>query len=122
MRYLKNIGISFLYIIGLLFILTFFITLLNYFNVFGSKTMAVLEIIIFALSLFVGGVVIGRKSNKLGWLEGLKLGGIFLVILLLFNYLGLDHSFKIKDLIFYLILFISTMFGSMVGINRKKQS
>ena len=109
MKYLKNVGMSFIYIIGLLVVLTFFITLLNYFNIIGSSLTAILEIIIFVLALFVGGMIIGRRSNKKGWLE----------VLLLFNYLALDHSFQIKDLIFYLILIISTMFGSMVGINKK---
>ena len=119
MKYLKNVGMSFIYIIGLLVVLTFFITLLNYFNIIGSSLTAILEIIIFVLALFVGGMIIVWCSNKKGWLEGLKLSGIFLLVLLLFNYLALDHSFQIKDLIFYLILIISTMFGSMVGINKK---
>lgn len=119
MKYLKNIGISFLYIIILIIGLTFLITLLNYFNIIGSKTMAILEIIILGLSFFVGGLIIGKRSNKKGWLEGIKLSAISLIIILLFNYLGLNHNFEIKDLLFYLILIISTMFGSMVGINKK---
>lgn len=119
MKILKNFWISFLYILGLILILTFLVTLLNYFNIIGSKTVAILEILIFVIAVFIGGIVIGKKSNKKGWLEGLKLSGIFLIILIIFNYLGLGHSFEIKDLIFYLILIGSSTFGGMVGINKK---
>lgn len=119
MKIFKNFGIAFLYIIGLLFVLTFLITLLNYFNLIGSKTIAILEILIFVIAVFIGGIVIGKRSSKKGWLEGLKLSGIFLIILLIFNYLGLDHSFEIKDLIFYLILIGTSTFGGMVGISKK---
>ena len=118
MKIFKNFGIAFLYIIGLLFVLTFLITLLNYFNLIGSKTIAILEILIFVIAVFIGGIVIGKRSSKKGWLEGLKLSGIFLIILLIFNYLGLDHSFEIKDLIFYLILIGTSTFGGMVGISK----
>ena len=60
------------------------------------------------------------SSNQKGWLEGLKLSLIIIVILMLFNYLGLGNKFAIKNLIYYLILMISAIFGSMVGINKKQ--
>ncbi|MEG0026535.1 MAG: TIGR04086 family membrane protein, partial [Bacilli bacterium] len=86
MKYLKNIGISFFYIIIILLILTFIITILNYFNLINSHIMAILQIITLIISLFIGGVIIGKKSAKKGWLEGLYLGIIFLFILLPLHY------------------------------------
>lgn len=122
MNYLKNIGISLLYIIGIIIIGTFLISLLNYINFLGGKLLSIFKILIPIIALFTGGIIIGKKSNKNGWLEGLKLSLIFLIILLIFNYLALNTGFEFKNLIYYLILTISTCFGSMIGINRKKEN
>lgn len=119
LKYIKNLGKSFLYIIGFILVLTFIVTLLSYFNIIGSKVLSILEITILCLSLFVGGFIIGKKSLKKGYLEGLKLSGIFLIILLLFNFIAFDQTFKISDLIFYLIITLSSIFGSTLGINKK---
>lgn len=121
MNYLKNIGISLLYIIGIIIVGTFLISLLNYINFLGGKVLSIFKILIPIIALFTGGIMIGKKSNKNGWLEGLKLSLIFLIILLIFNYLALNTGFELKNLIYYLILIISTCFGSMIGINKKKE-
>lgn len=120
MNFLKNFGVSCIYIFSIFFVLTFLITFLNYFDILNTKIMALFKIFIPIISLLIGGIIIGKKSNKKGWLEGLKLGLIFSVILILFNYLGLKNSFQIKYLLFYFILIISSIAGSMIGINKKK--
>ena len=121
MKYLKNLGLSFLYIIGVLLVLTFITTIFSYFNILNDKITSIVKIIIPIISMFVGGFYIGKKSLKKGFLEGLKLGTIFSCILVIFNYLALDNSFKFKYLLFYIILIIASILGSMIGINRKKQ-
>ena len=121
MKYLKNLGISFIYIISTLLILTLITTIFSYFNIFNDKVTSMVKIIIPIISMFIGGFFIGKNSNKKGFLEGLKLGVIFSIIIIIFNYLAFDYSFKIKYLLFYSILIISSIFGSMIGINRKKQ-
>ena len=115
--WLKRLGRSFLYLFGILLVLTFLMTLLHYFNLIPYRVVTILKIIIPILSLFIGGFVIAKNSKEKGWLEGMKLGMIFLILLMLFNYLGLSKSFEIKDFIYYLILFIASTFGGMVGIN-----
>ena len=121
MKYLKNLGMSFLYIIGSILVLTFITTILSYFNILNDKVTSIIKIIIPIISMLIGGFYIGKRSNKKGFLEGLKLGAIFSSILVIFNYLALDNSFKFKYLLFYLILIITSILGSMIGINRKKQ-
>lgn len=120
MNYLKNVGIAFIYIISFLLGLTFISTLFNYINLFGNTFTNVVKVIIPIVSLFIGGFVIGKKTGKKGWLEGIKLSLIFLIILTLFNYLALDTSFSLKTLIYYFILVASTTFGSMIGVNKYK--
>ncbi|NLL44279.1 MAG: TIGR04086 family membrane protein [Mollicutes bacterium] len=121
MLFLKNCLKPLLYIIGSILILTLIVTILNYFNVINYQVVTIIKFIIPIISLFIGGILIGKRSHHKGWLAGLKLAIIFLFILFLFNYLGLNHKIKLTDLIYYLIFIISTMFGSVIGINSKKE-
>lgn len=121
MNYLKLLGKSFIYIVSILLISTLVVTILNYFNIFGSKLVTFFKIVIALISMFVGGFIIGKNSKQKGWLEGLKLGLIVLLILVLLNYLILRQSFEIKNLVYFLILLSSSIFGSMIGINKKVQ-
>ena len=115
MNYLKNISIS----IGLVFFLTFIMTLLNYLNIIGSNLITVIKIFILIFSLFISGLYIEKKTNKQGWLEGLKLSLLFLILLILFEYLFLDNHFEFKNILYYLIISISCIFGSMIGISKR---
>ena len=121
MKYLKKLGFSFLYIIGSILVITFIITLLNYFNIISDKVISIFKILIPIISLFIGGFYLGKRSNSKGYLEGLKLGTLFSIFLLIFNFLALNNSFKLKYLLFYLIIIISSILGSMIGINKRKK-
>ena len=118
MKYAKNLGFSLLFIIGSLLILTLLLTFFNYFNLFSNGIVSTFKIIIPIISLFAGGFFIGKKSSKKGWLEGLKLSLIFTIILILFNLLGLGNKLELKNILYYLIIIISCMFGGMLGINK----
>jgi len=119
MNYLKILGKSFIYMISILFISVIFITILNYFNIFGSKIVTFFKLVIALISIFVGGFIMGKNSKQKGWLEGIKLGLIILFILVIINYIILNQSFEIRNLVYYLILMVSSIFGSMIGINKK---
>ena len=122
MKYLKDLFFSFIWIIGSLLILTLFFSFFNYFNIISDKIMPIIKIIILFISLFLGGLYIGKKSKNKGWLEGIKLGIIFSLFLLIFNFLALNNSFKLKYLLFYTIIIISSIFGSIIGINKKSNN
>jgi len=122
MEYLKKLGKSFLYMISILMISTIFITILNYFNIFGSKLVTTFKIIIILISMFVGGFIIGKNSQQKGWLEGLKLGIIVIILLFLVNLVILKQDWNGKNLIYYLILISSCIFGSMIGISKKNDN
>ena len=122
MKYLKKLVFSFIYITSSILIITFFITLLNYFNIISDKIISIFKILIPIISLFIGGFYIGKHSNIKGYLEGIKLGAIFSIFLLIFNFLAFSNPFKFKYLLFYLIIIISSILGSMIGINTRKRS
>lgn len=122
MNELKNVSICFGIALLSLLVFTFLMTLFNYVGVIPNSMVSIVEIVIPLLSLFIGGYLLGKKSQKKGWLQGLKLGILFILLLLLFQYLGLHMNFDVRNLVFYLLLMMSTIFGSMLGINRKKES
>lgn len=120
MKYLKQLSISILLTLFLILGLTFFITTLNYFDFISLKTLSVLKIIIPLLSIFIGGFYMGRKANKRGFLEGIKFSLIFILIFIITSFI-LNEAINSKDIIFYLIVLITSVFGSMFGINTKKE-
>ncbi len=120
MKYMKKLLKAFLFTIISLFLLTFIVTALNYFNIVSGKIMAISKIIIPLFSLALGGYVMGKGSAKNGWLEGLKLG-LIIVFLIFIGNLIFTPKLILKDFIFYLLLLISSMLGAMFGINRKKE-
>lgn len=119
---LKKIGISIASTIVSLLILTLLLTIFSYFNLFGTKLVSTIKMIIPIISLFIGGFLMGKKSNQKGWLEGLKMGFVFILVLFLFNFLGVHMSFEWKHLIYDGILLICSIFGSIIGINFKKKN
>ena len=120
MKTLLNYVKGFAYILVPFLLLTIFITLFYYFNLFSPAVVKYLKMIVPILSMLIGGIYIGRRSKEKGWLEGLKVGLIFLVFLFLFSYLGFQEEMHLRTWIYYLILLISSMLGSMIGINKRK--
>ena len=120
MKYLKNLGMSFIYIISTLLILTFIMTILSYFNITNDSITTVFKMIIPIISVLTSSIYLGINSSKKGWLEGLKLGTIISIILLFLNIIGLNNKFKISNILFYGILLLTSIIGSMIGISKKK--
>lgn len=115
-KYLKTL----IYILVPILILNTIISLLYYFNVVGTGASNYLKLFIIAISMLVGGIYIGSKASKKGWLEGLKVGLEVIIILFIIGYLAFDQGVNIKTIIYYFILLTSSMLGSMIGINKRK--
>jgi len=101
---------------------TFITTILHYFNVIGGNLMSVLKLVIPILALFYGGIYIGKNSMKKGYIEGIKLGVLFSLILLIISFFIPDTIKFINQIIYFLIILGSSMFGGMLGINRVKKT
>lgn len=120
--YIKNLGISIIKAIISIISFTFFITLLSYFNIINDKICSIFKILIPVISLFIGGFYMGKKSRNKGYLEGLKFGLIFCLLLIIFNLIVFGFTFEIKYILFYIIIIISSTLGSMIGINKAKRN
>ena len=119
MKYLKTLGITSLIVIITTLLLMLLITLLNYTDITNTKITNILKIITPLLSISIGGFILGKKANKNGYLEGIKLGIIFVFLLLILNLIFFNIS--LKDIIFYTLIIISSTIGSMAGINTKEE-
>lgn len=97
---------------------TLVITILNYFNMLSNSIISIIKLILPILGMFISSYRLGKTSEKKGYLEGLKFGGI---VILTFSLLViLLDKFELKSLIYYLILILTSIMSSTVGINRKK--
>ena len=121
MKYAKSFGISFAISLSLLLLFTFLITIFSYFNIINGSGIHTSMIIFYILSLFIGGFYLGKNSFKKGWLEGIKLGMTILLLFFLINLLVFNNDLSIKTLIYDIILLTACIFGSMLGINFKKE-
>lgn len=112
-KYLFSILITFISIIFTLL----FTTTLYYFNLINHTTYNILKIILLLLSLFINSFILGKKSTKKGYLEGIKLSLPIIIFSLIISLI--TKKFKLTILIYYLIILITSIFGSIVGINKK---
>ena len=117
MKSLKKIIKSIVTTTIIFLLLTIIKTIFNYFNILNYKIINIIKLLIPIISMFFGGFKIGKNSEKKGWLEGIKISLIisifFLIITLLLN------KFKLKYLLYLVIIIVSGVFGSMIGINKK---
>ncbi len=122
MNYLKKLGKIFLINVLVVLGACFFVTFFSYFNIIGGNFLKILKVIIPIIALFISGLLLGKISDKKGWLEGLKYSLIYVIIIFLLNYLGFNNKLEIRDFVFYGILIATTIVGSILGINKKKES
>lgn len=120
MTYLKNLGRSLLFVLVISIVLTFIITVFSYFNIFSDNLTKVFKLLTPIIGVFTGGIVMGRRTTKKGFIEGIKLALIIDTILIIISLI--TSSLKIESILFYLILAISTIFGSIIGIQKKVKS
>jgi len=113
-RYLKYILTTTLSILILLFLLT----IIYYFNLIKPNTFNLLKLLIILLTILINSLLLGKESNKKGYLEGIKLGS--LIVILIFILTIIFSKFEFKNLIYYLLILITSTLGSMIGINKKK--
>ncbi len=119
MLFLKKFSKSFLTSIIILLSITLIVTILNYIGLFNLKMVTIFSYITPFISLFIGGITMGKGCLNKGWLEGIKYGLICVFIFVIFNYLAFDSFFDIANIILYIITLIASTLGSMIGINLK---
>lgn len=120
MTYIKTYGLRIIYIFIFIILFLLLTTTLYYFNIINNQTYKILKIIICLLSIFINSYILGKKTLKKGYLEGLKLSLIIIPILFIITVIS-KKALKFRIILYYLIILITSIFGSMLGINRKKE-
>lgn len=117
MKYLKSFAIVLLstILVNILF------SSLCYFNIIGNNTNSVLKLLSILIFCFISGLYIGSKSINNGYLEGIKVGSIIILFMILLSYLGFNNNFNIIKLICYVLILLVTVIGSIIGINKKEK-
>ena len=112
---LKQLGFYLLFLI----LITFLCSLLNLLGVNSTITNFIL-FIFNAIAFLVLGYKNGIMAKDKGFLHGLKIGAIMLVILFIINIFLSQKVFTLSLGIYYLILLLCSTFGGMLGISKKK--
>lgn len=120
MTYLKKYGLRLIYTLIAIFIFLILSTTLYYFNIINNTIYKVTKIIIVLLSIFINSFILGKSANQKGYLEGLKLGTMIIPIFFILTLIT-STPLKLRVILYYMIIMISSIFGSMVGISRKKE-
>ena len=106
MKNIKNIGFSILYSILTLLLLTFIVTILNYFNIINYKVLNIILKIILFISFFIGSLKFKNHNKKL-----IKGSYIVLINLLLVLLISIFTKFNIITLI---IVLFSSLLGYLI--------
>lgn len=114
LNYLKYIGIFFLFIIGIAIITS----LINLTNI-NSNIINKLAVILTALSFFIVSALASKNLNEKGYILGIKLSLLFVILMILINLIFFKSSFSIDRFIYYIILIISGILGGSFGKNLK---
>lgn len=109
MSYIKSI----LFNILELFLLIFIITILYYYNLINEKTFNILKLVILLLSIFINSFILGKNTKKKKYIEGIIYGIILISILLIITLIL--SKIKIQLLVYYPMILLTSILGSMIG-------
>lgn len=113
-NYLKYIGMFIIFIV----VIALATSLINLTGINSNITNKV-SVILTALSFFIVSALASKSSNEKGYVLGIKLGLIFVLLMTLINLLFFKSSFNIDRIIYYSILIISSILGGSFGKNLK---
>ena len=113
-NYLKSIGMFIIFIV----VIALATSLINLTGINSNITNKV-SVILTALSFFIVSALASKSSNEKGYILGIKLGLIFVILMTLVNLLFFKSSFNIDRIIYYSILIISSILGGSFGKNLK---
>ena len=99
MSNLKKYGFHLLITFSSLIIFLLLTTTLYYFNIISPTTYNILKIITLLLTILINSFLLGRRSISKGYLEGLKLSIMLIVIFLILTLL-LTKTFSLKYLLY----------------------
>lgn len=117
MENIKKYIISLGYTLGIILVFTIILTILNYFDLLGVKVINILKLIIPIIATIVGAYYAGNNSDRKGYQTGIKYG--ILLSIISFIFILIFSSINLLSFVYIIIIILSSMIGSIFGINRK---
>ena len=114
-KYGTSLGIFFLSVFSYCLILN----ILYYFDLISDDLLKIFIIILSSISIFISSFILGRKTKSKAYLEGIKFGVISILMMILISFLMFD-SFSLGSILYYIIILSFSIFGSIIGINKKE--
>lgn len=114
---LKNYLKSYLYLFISILILTLILSIVNYFFPIPTK---VIKLLIPIISILISSIILGKNTKQKAYLEGIKFTSIYIILSIILSII-FKNTFSIKLIISYLLLLLSGIIGSMIGINLNKK-
>ena len=114
---LKNYLKSYLYLFISIIILTLLLSIINYFFIIPTK---VIKLLIPIISILISSIILGKNTKSKAFLEGIKFTSIYITLSIILSII-FKNPFSIKLILSYILLLLSGIIGSMIGINLKKK-
>lgn len=122
----KKLGTAILHGVSVIFILliisSLIFSILLRFTSINESSLTYIIMAVSFITLFIGGFISGGKGKKQGWMLGGGTGLVYMVIILLFQYLGTDSLFSLREWIYQGCFVVTAMMGGILGVNLSSSS
>jgi len=115
-KYLK----PFMFFGGFIVLYLFILTMFNYFGVLKFNVIIKFNFALISVLTFIFGTFNGKRTSKKGYLEGIKWGLLIDMALFILNII-FYRQFNLTIFLYYFIILVSSIIGSIIGINLKKK-
>ena len=120
MKRLINFGKIIGLFLAFLILIVLFSSILNYITNLSGNALNLLNIVLISIAIFILSYKEGKITTSKGYLCGIKIGTMLCSILLIISVLLFIKNIKFSTFIYYAILILIAVFGSIIGINKKK--
>jgi len=115
-QYSKTLAIN----LACILILSLLTAIIHYFDLLSDKIIDSLLIVIPILTVFVFSYILGTNTDQKGWLNGIIYAMLFIVVTKIIEFIFLQTFITDFNYLYYLIITLTSIFGSMVGISKKQ--
>ncbi len=102
-------------------IATTILTIFNMLIPLNKITNQIISLIPIIMYSFIISYNKGKVCEEKAYKEGFKLGLFYIITLTVLSIITFNFSFKVKRILYYLIILFATTLGSIVGIQKKSK-
>lgn len=107
--------------IGYLIILSFLSSILYLYTNMSYNINCLILFIFTSITFFIINFFNGKKTLSKGYLAGLKLGGLLVIVFFIISLIAKD-GLSLSKLVYYGVLLLISIIASSIGINTKDKS